>query len=277
MSSLSVPYALGSAVAEQQRLVAQALSLEAYAQSLLNCISIKPGFRAVDVGCGPIGIMNLLAERVGPEGIVVGVEREPRFADMARAELGKRGLRNVQVINADALENGLEKNSYEIVHERLVMINLPPAGQKAMLAEMLSLLKPGGTIAFQEFDSASYVCCPDHPSWNILLNLWNDTFHASGGNEFVGRSLGRLLRSAGVENVQMKVHVAITQVGEYRRTHLLSLLESMQDVVLASGRINETDLRQHMKALSEHLADPETTLIDKLMVQAWGQRPLISA
>src|SRR5271170_4751876 len=68
---------------------------------------------------------------------------------------------------------------------------------------MFSLVRPGGIIALQEFDSASYVCYPEHPSWNILLGIWNETFHAvSGGNEFVGRSLGRLLRSAGAENVR---------------------------------------------------------------------------
>jgi hypothetical protein len=28
-----------------------------------------------------------------------------------------------------------------------------------------------------------------------------------------------------------------------------------------------------MAALADHLADPGTTLIDKLLVQAWGQKP----
>jgi protein-L-isoaspartate O-methyltransferase len=74
------------------------------------------------VGCGPIGIMNLLSERVGSDGVVVGVEREPRFVEMAQAEVTQRGLRNVQVINADALRTGLEKNSFDVVHERLVLI-----------------------------------------------------------------------------------------------------------------------------------------------------------
>ena len=133
------------------------------------------------------------------------------------------------------------------------------------------LLKPGGVIAVQEH-SASYVCYPEHPSWDILLSIWNETFHTAGGNEFVGRSIGRLLRSAGVENVSMKVHVEVAKVGEYRRTHLLSLLQSMEDSVVASGRITKTELKKHIIALSEHLADPETTLIDKLVVQAWGQK-----
>jgi len=274
MSSQSGRYVLGGTLTEQQRLIAQARGLEAHARWMLDRIPIKPGFRAVDVGCGPIGIMSILSERVGSTGAVVGVEREPRFVAMARAELSERGLRNVEVVHADALRTGLEKGSYDLVHERLVLINVPPSSQEAILAEMLSLVRPGGIVALQEFDAASYVCYPEHPSWNILLGIWNDTFHAaSGGNELVGRSLARLLRSAGAENIQMKAHVEVAQIGEYRRTHLLSLIESMRDLVLASGRIGEAELGAHMAALSEHLADPGTTLIDKLIVQAWGQRP----
>jgi hypothetical protein len=108
-----------------------------------------------------------------------------------------------------------------------MLINLPPPSQERLLTEMFSLLKPGGTIGLQEFDSASYVCDPEHSSWNILLNVWNDSFHSTGGNDFIGRSIGRLLRSAGAENVQMKTYVEVAQIGEYRRTHLLSLLESI--------------------------------------------------
>jgi SAM-dependent methyltransferase len=192
---------------------------------------------------------------------------------MARAELSERGLSNVKVIHADALNTGLEKNAYDLVHERLILINIPPTSQAALLNEMFSLLKPGGVIALQEFDSASYVCFPEHPSWNLLLNIWNDAFHATGGNEFVGRSLAHRLQLLGAAHVEMKVHVEVAQVGEYRRTHLLSLIESMRDLVLASGAIAAADLREHMSALSTHLSDPRTTLIDKMVVQAWGKKP----
>jgi SAM-dependent methyltransferase len=273
MSSLSVPYVLGGTLTEQERLLIQARGLEAHARWMLGQIPIKPGARAVDVGCGPIGIMDLLSERVGSEGAVVGVEREPRFVEMARAEVSQRGLRNVQVANADAVRTGLEKKTYDVVHERLVLINLPPATQQAILAEMFSLLKPGGTIALQEYDSTSYVCYPEHPSWKVLLGIFNDSFHAAGGNEFLGRSLASLLRSAGAESVEIRAHVGLPKVGEYQRTHLLSLIESMRDRVLASERIGESELRTHMAALSDHLSDPETTLVDKLIVQAWGQKP----
>src|SRR5262249_14811719 len=246
MSSLSVPYVLGGTVTEQQRLISQARGLEIHARSMLDRIPIEPGARAIDVGCGPIGIMNLLSERVGSEGSVVGVEREPRFVEMARAEVSQRGLQNVQIVNADALRTGLEKNSFDVVHERLVFINVPTATQEAILVEMFSLLKPGGTIALQEYDATSYVCYPEHPSWKILL---------------------------GAENVAMKAHVGLPKIGEYQRTHLLSLIEAMRDQIIASGRVGEAALRGHMEALSEHLADPATMLIDKLIIQAWGRKP----
>src|SRR5262245_21982670 len=122
MSPLSFPYVLGETPTEQQRLLTQARELEAPARWMLDRIPIKLGSRAADFGCGPIGILNLLSERVGPDGTVVGVEREPRFANVARAELSSRGVRNVEVVVADALRTGLEKCTYDFVHERLVLI-----------------------------------------------------------------------------------------------------------------------------------------------------------
>jgi SAM-dependent methyltransferase len=275
MASPTVPYVLGGTQTEQQRLAAQAQGLENPTRWMLDQINIKPGIKAVDVGCGPIGITNLLSERVGADGLVVGVEREPRFLEMARTEQANRDLRNVQFVKADATQTGLDRSSYDFVHERLVLINIPLASQQAVLKEMLSLLKPGGTIAIQEFDFVSFACDPDHASWNALYSTWCDAFQAAGGgNLFIGRSLRRLLRWAGAENIRIHVHANIPQIGEYQRTHLLSLIESTPDLMLASGRMNAVELQAHMAALAKHLADPETTLIDRLVVQAWGTKPI---
>jgi hypothetical protein len=137
-----------------------------------------------------------------------------------------------------------------------------------------SLLKPGGTIAIEEFDFRSFECDPDHTSWNILFEVWCDAFQsAGGGNLFIGRSLARLLRSAGAENEQVQAHVNLPKVGEYQRTHLLSLIESTRDLMLGPGRLTEMKLQHHMTELAKHLANPETTLIDRLVVQAWGIKP----
>lgn len=77
------------------------------------------------MGCGPAGILALLSELVGRDGEVIGLEREDRFVEMARAEVARRGLGNVTVVKGDALSAGLEHGSFDLVHERLVLVNVP--------------------------------------------------------------------------------------------------------------------------------------------------------
>jgi trans-aconitate methyltransferase len=73
MSGRSEPYVLGGTQTEQQRLVAQAAEFENQSRWLLDQVDIQHGWRAVDIGCGPIGILNLLSERVGRAGSVISV------------------------------------------------------------------------------------------------------------------------------------------------------------------------------------------------------------
>ena len=63
MPKQSDPYVLGGTQTEQQRLVAQASEFEMQARWLLDQIDIRHGWRAIDIGCGPIGILNLLSSR----------------------------------------------------------------------------------------------------------------------------------------------------------------------------------------------------------------------
>src|SRR5262245_59669686 len=85
-------YIFGGTDIERQRLMAQAESLELPAQWLLDQIGIQSGWHAIDIGCGPLGILHLLSERVGSGGAVVGLEREARFATMAQNEVVRRKL-----------------------------------------------------------------------------------------------------------------------------------------------------------------------------------------
>src|SRR6266700_7433668 len=99
----STSYPLGGTQAELDRLLAQAAIYEPETNWLLDQIGVGPGWRAVDIGCGPIGILNLLSQRVGPSGAVIGLEREQRFVEIARAEIATRGLGNVTMVQRDAL------------------------------------------------------------------------------------------------------------------------------------------------------------------------------
>ena len=268
----SADYVLGGTETELSRLRAQAKEYEAQSRWLLDTISVPPGSRVIDVGCGPIGILALLAEKVGPEGEVVGLEREPRFAELARREVARQGLLNVKIVEADALASGLDKGSFDLVHERLVMVNVPERRQ--LLQEMLSLTAPGGTIALEDIDNVSWLCEPGHESWDALIKVFHEVFQANGGDPFIGRRLPSMMRELGMVDIGARVQAELPQPGQYRRTHLISLISSVREKILAKGLIEQSALDTHIGALQQHLADPNTVVIDKLLVQSWGRNPV---
>jgi len=83
----------------------------------------------------------------------------------------------------------------------------------------------------------------------------------------------RCLREAGLVDVRCRVTVDLPRPGECRRTHLLSLIASIREKVIASGAMDEAELERHQAALTGHLADPNTLVIDKLLMQCWGHKP----
>src|SRR5947208_1867378 len=118
-------YLLGRSQAEVERLRKQAVELEGEACWLLDRLNILPGSRAIDLGCGPCGILGLLSERVGPEGTVVGLERSEPLVAMARKFAADHDLGNVEVMQGNAIETGLPRESFDLAHARLVMVNVP--------------------------------------------------------------------------------------------------------------------------------------------------------
>jgi hypothetical protein len=177
-------------------------------------------------------------------------------------------LSNVKFVEADALSSGSEDGSFDLVHERLVMVNMPERSE--LVAKMAALAAPGGMVALEDIDNVSWTCEPAHESWTTLLSIFHDVFRAGGGDPFVGRPLPALVRDADLIDVRARVTADLPAPGEYRRTHLLSLIGSIREKVIASGAMKESELDHHRSALMEHLADPNTVVIDKLLVQSWG-------
>src|ERR1051326_896365 len=104
-------YVLGTDPIERERLSKQSARLAPEANWLLDQVGLQPGARAIDVGCGPLGILDLLAGGVAARRAAAGVEPEPHLLNMARAILAERGYPNVQVQLGDATATGLPDES----------------------------------------------------------------------------------------------------------------------------------------------------------------------
>ncbi len=128
-------YALGSNPAESARLRRQSGELRPQTAELLDRIRLEPGQSAIDLGCGPSGILDLLSVAVEPGGRVVGLDADPAHTAMARRYARELGLANVEVVTADARRTGLPAGSFDLVHARTLLVTIP--GPAEVLGEMV--------------------------------------------------------------------------------------------------------------------------------------------
>jgi SAM-dependent methyltransferase len=264
-------YALGSNPAESARLRRQSEELRPQTAELLGRIGLAPGHSALDLGCGPSGILDLLSVAVFPGGRVTGLDADSAHTTMARQFASDRGLANVEVMTADARHTGLPADSFDLVHARTVLVTIPEPEQ--VLAEMVRLARPGGWVASQEPDLENAFCYPPLPAWDRLREIFRAGFGRSGADLLIGRRLPQLYRQAGLADIEVSVHAPVYPAGHSRRTLLPDLVRSLRPMILELGLSDERELAEVDQAVRGHLADPCTLTLAHLLVVTWGRKP----
>lgn len=117
--------------------------LTRHSEAVFPALPVKEGDRVLDVGCGFGDTAIALAERVGPEGHVVGLDCCTAFLDYGREDAASRGITNVTFVEGDALLEPFEPE-YDFVFSRFgtMFFANPVAG----LRNMRAALKPGGIM-----------------------------------------------------------------------------------------------------------------------------------
>lgn len=264
-------YLLGYSDREAVRLEQQAQDLARDTGWLLDQIGVGPGDRVLDLGCGPRGSLELLADRVGPSGAVVGLEKDPQTAALARAFVRERGLAGVEIIEGDARATSLPRASFDVVHARLVLVNVPEPEE--IVREMVALARPGGVVASHEADYATHRCEPPHASWERLFAVYEAHARDEGIDLFIGRRAHSLFRAAGLDDLRVNPLIHVYPPGHPRRRIFLDFIDNTGARLQGGGRIGADELDAHVKALHEHLARPDVLVISHLFFQVWGRTP----
>jgi SAM-dependent methyltransferase len=264
-------YSLGSSQSESARLQRQADELAADSCALLDRTGVGPGQSAIDIGCGPRGILDLLAERVSPGGRVVGLDADRALTAKAREFAAERGLDGAQIVTGDARHTGLSSGSFDLVHTRTLLINVPEPAE--VVAEMVRLTRPGGWVASMEYDMEYALCYPPHPAYTRIRELFTVAFTRNGADPCIGRRLPELFRQAGLVDVAVEARAPVYPAGHSRRTIRADLVRSMRLPILQMGLASEAELDQLDAASRAHLNDPRTVAISGLMFMALGRKP----
>jgi ubiquinone/menaquinone biosynthesis C-methylase UbiE len=265
------PYLLGHSEDEQRRLSRQAEELREESAGLFDRIGISPGSRAIDLGCGTQGVLDLLSDRVGPTGRVIGVERDRQSVAIAKRFVADQALQNVEVIQRDAAVTGLQAASFDFVHARLLLVNIPFV--ETVVREMVRLVRPGGVVASHEADYISHFCDPPLRAWDRLFEVFKEYSARSEIDLFIGRRTHRLFREAGLVDIEVKPVIHVYPHGHNRHAIFWQFLQNVRDRILEEKLIAQSELRDLMAELKEHLDRTDVLVVSHLFFQVWGRKP----
>lgn len=173
-------------------------------------------------------------------------------------------------MKGDAANTGLPGSSFDVVHARTLLINVPDPA--AVVTEMVRLARPDGVVAAMEPDVPLTVCYPTIEAWERMSQLFEQSYARDGADASVGRSLSELFRNAGLVEIGTEARMTVYPPGHSRRTVRADLFRTLRGKIVARGMAAAAELDEIDGAVRAHLADPNTLIAHTAFI-AWGRKP----
>jgi len=261
-------YPLEHRAGEIERLLVQSRAMAPDALAMLERFGPMPGWTCLDIGCGPGGITDLLAARVGADGRVIGLDMDDTFLQFARAHATAA---HVEFRRGDAYAADLPAGSFDLVHMRFVAST---AGEpQRLIAEASRLARRGGIVALQEPDGATLHCYPPHPAWDRLKAALLGAFKGVGADLELAKKLYFLVHQSGLRDVEYRTALLGVRSIDPMIDYLPSTIESLRAIVLKLGLMGESELDAALAECRAHLAKPGTSFTMYTVAQVWGRKP----
>jgi SAM-dependent methyltransferase len=197
-------YVLSGTDEDLKRLLKISELLAEFARTALQRAGVRPGWSAIECGCGPLGALPVLAQAVGPSGRVVGIDFSEAAIDRARSIMETLGLTNVTVVVGDLHTIPPESLGapFDLAFSRQFLLHQPDP--ERTLRCIAGLLRPGGVlIAHEPFRSPSWL---SHPHISHLTAHWEllyESIERAGTPHQAVEDLPRFARAAGFEVTAM--------------------------------------------------------------------------
>ncbi|HJZ55293.1 MAG TPA: methyltransferase domain-containing protein [Gemmataceae bacterium] len=230
---------------------------------------LRRGMRVADLGCGVGMVTDLLAELVGREGHVVGLDFSEEQLAQARERLAARGS-NATFVQASATDTGLPPGSFDLVYSRFLLIHL--TDPERALREMWTLLKPNGILVCEDGDLTTSGSEPPS-ALSAFADLWGRLGHERGLDYTLGRRLFQMVLAAGFPAPEITFNQPVLARGESKRLLELSVAEAGPAFVEA-GLIRAEALDRTLAEMQRLNADETVLAVMPRMSQVWARKPV---
>lgn len=189
-------------------------------------MNVQKGSSALDVCCGTADWTIAMADAVGPEGNVTGLDFSENMLKIGIEKVDHLRLENVNLIHGNAMELPFEENRFDYVTIGFGLRNVPDYLQ--VLKEMNRVLKPGGLGVCLETSQPTMFGFKQlyFFYFRFIMPIFGKLFAKSyqeyswlqeSARDFPGAiELKKMFEQAGFTNVKFKSHsggVAATHIG----------------------------------------------------------------
>ncbi|HZF79514.1 MAG TPA: methyltransferase domain-containing protein [Rubrivivax sp.] len=269
-ASPTTRYTLGASQQEIERLDRQSASIENATRLLLRASGIRPGMRVLDLGSGLGAVAALVADLVGPQGRVVGIDNNANLLAIAAARFaGRAQLR----FEPGDVTSWRDERPFDAIVGRLMLFHM--ANPLAVLQHHVSQLKPGGLLVVLDFDVGASRAEPPQPLAAQALGWVQAAFRSGGADPAMGTRLAMLLGQAGLAGVQGFGIQGYLAPDDPAGPALLSgVVNSLLPQIVASGVATaaQVDMATLQSRIAQEVRAARAVILPPVLAGAWGWR-----
>ena len=194
----------------------------------LDELGVRPGDRALEVGCGNGTIAAWLAERVGPHGRAVAVDLDLSLIEVRAA--------NLELRQGDIVAGPVEPGGFDLVTARAVLHHVTDA--EAAIRNLAASVAPGGAILLIEPDFLP-VSVAEPPEVRAFWDGWLAWSRDQGIDYHLGRTLAPRLAAVGLEQIAGTAETAVYNGGSPWAAYWRQTVVELRDGLVGSGRLDD--------------------------------------
>lgn len=213
---------------------------EEFRDFVFDQLDISPAESVLSVGCGPGFETAAIAERIGEEGSVTGIDVDEQVLAAAKDRCGD--LPQVSFKQGDITDLPIEDESYDLAVAKQVLYAI--SDLDTALNELFRVVKPGGRVAVTGGDRRTHV---KHTPTNRMQHA-DEIFRSVLGDRQHGTRLISLLPEAGftVEDAVPRAKIQ-TEIND----QVEQGIEAQKEILDSSDTFDESEIRAWERDLRE--------------------------